>query len=76
MKRADFWQRNDKGCKIIATLGWDGNRSKWGGPQIELVKRALKQPFSQLDGRPFNLSKDWDKLEKLISGSRLWAVFR
>ena len=65
----EFWERDDKGCRKIAT--WDGKT--WTGPGAKSVQSILDQYWPTLDG-PFDPDKHWDKLEELISGSRLWAV--
>ena len=66
---AEFWERNDKECKKIAT--WDGKT--WTGPGAKSVQSILDQYWPTLDG-PFDPEKHWDKLEELVSGSRLWSV--
>jgi len=72
--KADFWLRDDRDTEKIATLIWDGKTTQWGGIKAGMIEKLLAEPFQFLDGKPFDPDKHWDKLEELISGSRLWAV--
>jgi len=74
--KAYFWERTDVGVKKIATLFWDGITIYWFGSKIDMVKKILEGPFNILDGRSFDPSKDWTRLEELISGSRLWVTIQ
>ncbi len=74
MTEAQFWKRDDSGARRVATLQWDGRRQSWSGPEASLIRNLLQRPSPILGNRVFEPARDWDKLERLFCGHRLWAV--